>query len=96
MFTKQLVFEGDSLRINTDCQFGFVEVELLDPQFKPYEGFSAHLCDPVVGPADQIWHTVRWQGNSDVRVLWNKPVRIRFGLREARIYAFQFIDGKQL
>ena len=96
VFTKQFVFEGDSLRINTDCQFGSVEVELLDPQFRPYEGFSAHLCDPVVGPADQIWHTVRWQGNSDVRVLWNKPVRIRFGLREARIYAFQFIDGKQL
>ena len=46
VYTKQFVFEGDCLRVNADCRFGFVEVELLDPQFQPYEGFSAQLCGP--------------------------------------------------
>ena len=51
------------------------------------------LCDPVIGAPDKIWHTVRWQGRSDLRALWNKPVRIRFHLNESSLYAFQFIDS---
>ena len=90
VYTKQFVFEGDCLRVNADCAYGFVQVELLDPQFQPYQGFSAQLCDPVIGAGDQIWHTVRWQGNADLRALWNKPVRIRLHLHEASLYAFQF------
>ena len=90
VYTKQFVFEGDCLRVNADCAYGFVQVELLDPQFQPYQGFSAQLCDPVIGAGDQIWHTVRWQGNADLRALWNKPVRILFHLHEASLYAFQF------
>ena len=93
VYTKQFVFEGDSLRVNADCSYGYVQVEPLDPTFNPYEGFSAELCDPVIGEPDKIWHTVSWQGKSDLRTLWNKPVRIRFTLHEASIYAFQFFDS---
>ena len=94
MYTKQFVFEGDTLQVNADCRYGLVRVELLDPQFSPYEGFSAALCNPVSGPADQIWHTVTWQGKGDVRALWNKPVRIRFHLIEASLYGFQFFQSE--
>jgi hypothetical protein len=75
-----------SRAVNADCRYGFVQVELLDPQFQPYEGFSAQLCDPVVSPPDRVWHTIRWQGSSDLRALWNKPVRIRFHLHEASLF----------
>ncbi|MBV7334477.1 hypothetical protein KFU94_40815 [Chloroflexi bacterium TSY] len=91
VYTKQFVFEGDTLQINADCRYGYVRVELLDSQFQPYEGFSAKLCDPIVGVENKIWHRISWQGNSDVRPLWNKPVRIRFHLHQADLYAFQFI-----
>ena len=93
VYTKQFVFEGDALRVNAECNYGYLQVELLDPQFQPYEGFAAELCDPVIGEPDKIWHTVSWQGKSDLRTLWNKPVRIRFTLHEASIYAFQFFDS---
>ena len=93
VYTKQFVFEGDALRVNADCSYGYVQVELLDPTFTPYAGFSAELCDPLIGPPDQIWHTVSWQGKTDLRTLWNKPVRIRFTIREASIYAFQFFHS---
>ncbi len=93
VYTKQFVFEGDAVRVNADCSYGYVQVELLDPTFTPYAGFSTELCDPLTGAPDQIWRTVSWQGKSDLRALWNKPVRIRFTLREASIYAFQFFES---
>ena len=53
--------------------------------------FSVEDCDPVYSDdPKQIWHTVRWNGSSDVRALWNKPVRVVFHLHQASLYAFQF------
>ncbi len=90
VYTKQFVFEGDTLRINADCRYGYIKVEILDPYLNAYEGFAVDDCDPVKGPADQIWHTVRWKGKSQVSELWNKPVRLRFHLAESALYAFKF------
>ena len=91
VITRQFVFEGDTLKVNAHAYGGYVRVEVLDPNFKAYDGFSAEECDPVFSDdPKQIWHTVRWQGNSDVRSLWNKPCRLCFHLHQASLYAFQF------
>lgn len=92
VITRQFVFAGNTLKLNADCGYGFIRVELLDSAFQPYAGFAAADCDPVAGRRDQIWHTVTWQGRSDVSALWNQPVRIRFQLNEASLYAFQFTE----
>jgi hypothetical protein len=92
--TRQFVFEGHTLRLNADCYGGYIRVECLDPSFQPYPGFSAEACDPVyAGRPGEIWHTVRWQGNTSVQALWNKPVRLRFHLHQASLYAFQFVQS---
>ena len=89
--TKQFVFEGDRLRLNADCNFGHIRVELLDPMLRPYEGFSADDCDPIHNPdRNVIWHTVSWRGRTDVRSLWNKPVMAAFHLYESSLYGFEF------
>ena len=91
VITRQFVFEGDALKVNADAYGGYVRVEVLDPCFQPYDGFSAEECDPVYSDdPDQIWHTVSWKGKTDVRSLWNKPVRLVFHLHQASLYAFQF------
>ncbi|MSP14326.1 MAG: hypothetical protein EXR62_15405 [Chloroflexi bacterium] len=93
VYTKQFVFEGNTLKVNADCYGGYLQVEILDPNFQPYPGFSAAECDPVYSDnRQQIWHTAHWQGNADVRNLWNKPCRLRFDLHQASLYAFQFED----
>lgn len=93
VLTKQFVFEGNELRVNADCNFGQIRVELLDPLFRAYEGFSAEDSDVLHTENPQIiWHTVRWKGKADVRSLWNKPVMIRFYLHEAELYGFQFVE----
>lgn len=93
-YTKQFVFEGDMLKINAACEYGFVKVALLNEYREPYEGFSAAECDPVHGPAEQIWHTVSWAGRTDTSALWNKPVVIAFHLCESSLFAFQFVYGE--
>lgn len=90
VYTTQFVFEGDGLRINARCDYGFVRVEALDSKMEPYPGFSAEECVPVHGPADRIWHDVRWTSCNSLRGLWNKPIRLRFHLLEAALYGFQF------
>jgi hypothetical protein len=88
VYTRQFVFEGDTLRVNAACEYGAVRVEALDPYFNPYPGFAAADCAPLHGAG--VWHDVRWQGGSSVRALWDKPVRLRFELKQASLFAFQF------
>src|SRR4029450_9163884 len=74
VLTKQFVFGGDRLRLNADCNFGQIRVELLGPMLRRDEGFSADDCDPIHNPdRNVIWHTVTWRGRSDVRSLWSRP-----------------------
>ena len=62
------MFEGDRLNINADCYGGYMRVEILDPDFKPYPGFAADDCVPVCSDnPNQIWHTVRWKDDADLR-----------------------------
>jgi hypothetical protein len=92
--TKQFVFEGDRLRVNADVRFGHARIEALDPHHRPYPGFSAAECDVLHG--DSVWHTITWQGNSDVRALWNQPVRLAIHLDDADLYGFEFCyEGEQ-
>jgi hypothetical protein len=97
VLTRQFVFEGHTLRLNADCYGGYVRVEVLDPFFKPYDGFSAEDCDPVCSDdPDRIWHTVTWKGNADLRSLWNQPCRLRFHLHQATLYAFRFEPQQEM
>ena len=93
VITRQFVFEGNELRVNADTGGGYLRVEVLDPTFKPYPGFSVEECDPIHAPREQIWHTVTWQGARDLSALWDKPVRLVFHLHQASLYAFEFVEG---
>jgi hypothetical protein len=93
VITRQFVFEGDTLRINADARGGYARVEILDPHFQPYEGFSADDCDPVHSDdPGRVWHRVTWRGNGDVRGLWNMPCRLVIHLHHASLYGFQFVE----
>ena len=67
VITRQFVFEGDALKINADAYGGYLTIEIVDPHFKPYDGFSSEDCDPITTDAlNKIWHTVSWKKRSDV------------------------------
>ena len=88
LLTKELSFSGKELVINAAATDGTVEVELLKDG-RPAEGFSSADCDAFHG--DEIRHTVSWKGKTDVVPFSGKPVRLRFSLKNAKLFAFQFV-----
>lgn len=90
IITKPLIFEGGNLALNLETSgAGGVQVEILDADFKPVEGYTLADCPAIRG--DTLRHIVRWKSGGDVRPLAGKPVRLRFVLRDADLYAFQFV-----
>ena len=91
LITKPLIFDGGQLRINFSASAaGSIQVELLRDQMNtPIEGFSLDDCIELLG--DDLERTVRWSGGPDVSQLAGTPVRLRFVLHDADLYAFQFL-----
>jgi len=88
--TKPFLMSGDRLEVNVDTQRGSLEVEILDANGKPLNGFTRDDADAVTG--DSVQHTVTWNGGSDVSKLEGKPVALRLYLRHGRLFSFQFTE----
>ena len=94
--TPPIVHSGNRLELNVDTSAsGWVKVELLDVHGRPIwgyrlEGYTLQECDRIV--ANSTHHAVTWNGNADVSSLAGKPVRMHVRMRNARLYAFQFVE----
>jgi hypothetical protein len=86
--TKLLTFRGEKLIVNASATQGTIAVEVLDASGQPVNGFEREKCEVFSG--DEIRHTVNWRGGPNVKRLNGTPVRLRFHLRKANLYAFQF------
>jgi hypothetical protein len=90
LVTKPITFEGSKLTVNISSSAaggGFVEIQ--DAAGKPIPGFT--LADCVELNTDDLARVVSWKNGSDVSSLAGKPVRLRFRLKDADLYAFQFV-----
>ena len=89
--TKPLCFEGGNLTLNFETSgVGGVQVEIQDAGGKPIDGYTLADCPPIFG--DRLAKVVRWNGpGGDVRPLAGKPIRLRFVLKDADLYSFQFV-----
>ena len=75
---------GDRLVVNADAANGSLTVELLDENGRPLAGYAAAECVPI--RSDAVRHVVQWKGQA--RPETRRPVRLRFRLRGAKLYAF--------
>jgi hypothetical protein len=90
LLTRPLTFSGKRLVVNVSTSAaGGVRVELQEPDGTPIPGHALADCDEVFG--DGLARPVSWQGNEDLSGLAGKPVRLRIGLRDADLYALQFV-----
>lgn len=88
--TKPLIFKGDKLVINfSTSAAGSVQIEIQDTDGSPLPGFTLNDCPPIFG--DSIERTVTWKTDSDVSRLAGKPVRLKFVLKDADIFALRFV-----
>jgi hypothetical protein len=89
LMTKPLRFRGSRLVLNylTTAE-GALRVEIQDAAGTPLDGFRLADCPPLRG--DTLEQTVAWTGGQDLARLAGQPVRLRFELRQADLFALRF------
>jgi len=87
--TKPLLFDGARMTLNLSTSAaGGVRVEIQDASGQPIPGFSLSDCVEIIG--DEIERVVRWTQGRDIRQLAGQPVRLRFVMKDADLYALRF------
>jgi len=90
LVTKPLIFAGKKLHMNfASSVAGGVKVEIQDANGQPMPGFA--LSDSEEHFGDSTERTVVWKNGSDVSSLAGKVVKLRFVLKDADVYALQFV-----
>ncbi|MFK7779426.1 MAG: SGNH/GDSL hydrolase family protein, partial [Gimesia sp.] len=95
LITKPLKFSGNELEINySTSAAGQILVELQNEHGQPIPGFTLEDCDPIYG--DHIARIVKWKNESDLASLAGKPVKIRFVMEDADLFALKFIHQRRV
>lgn len=89
--TVPLRFQGRCLWVNAEASAGRVGVAILDDHYRPLPGFGVADCDPVRN-TDASAQRLSWRGEADLSALAGRPIRLRFWLQNARLFAFGFGD----
>jgi hypothetical protein len=83
--TVPVACNGKRLAISADAKGGSVRVAVRDA-----DGRALGDCKPVT--ADVTDGVVGWAGGSDLSALKGKSLQLTFELRNAKLYAFRFVD----
>ena len=69
---------------------GYIRLEIQDIGGQPIPGFKLEDANEIVG--DEIARDVSWKGvhGSDVSQLAGQPIRLRFAMKDADLYALRF------
>jgi photosystem II stability/assembly factor-like uncharacterized protein len=86
--TRPIKFAGDRLVLNyATSAAGSIRVEVQDQDGKPMPGFALDDMPELYG--DELDAVVQWKSGSDLSKLVGKPVRFRFVMRDADLFALQ-------
>ncbi len=89
MITKPLTFAGKALELNyATSAAGSLRVEIQDAVGNPLPGYGLGDSENVVG--DNVERVVHWNNKSDLQMLAGHPIRLRFVLQDADLYALRF------
>ena len=89
MVTKKLRFEGQRLLLNfSTSAAGGIRVEVQDAAGKPVPGFTLGESAETIG--NELERAVRWKHGADVGKLSGKVIRLRFVMKDAKLFALRF------
>jgi hypothetical protein len=89
--TRKLRFDGSRLEVNLDTGGGgSLRVEILDEAGTPLPGYTRDDATLLCG--NSVRMPVTWGDREDVAALAGKPIRLRFLMRDCKLYAFGFVD----
>ena len=87
--TEPISFDGKYMFVNSDVSSKKSElvVEVLDVDGNPIKGFTKADC-VALKKIDSTKAMVTWKNNKDLSSLDNKPVRLKFYLKDGDLYSF--------
>jgi len=89
--TPLIRFKGKGLELNLDASAGgSVVVELLDANGRPIKGHTKTDATALCG--NSVRMPVSWGRTRNVSKLAGQPIKIRFIMRDCKLYAFQFTN----
>jgi hypothetical protein len=84
ILTKPFTFEGNELEINfSTSAFGDIIIAVCDEDGNEIDGYKSYK---IFG--DSVDRKVKFE--NDLKPLENKPVRLKFELRDCDVYSFKF------
>ncbi len=86
LLTKKLFFEGKYLFVNADASRGHIVAEIMDNKGQIIDGYSKDQCLPVKVNGTKL--AIEWKNTKALENLSNKPVQIRFYLKNTALYSF--------
>jgi hypothetical protein len=84
--TRPVRFTGSHLFVNATAKEGELRAEILDEAGQPIEPFTLKNCRAL--RADSTLEEITWKGCDDLAALRDRPVRLRFALRNGSLYSF--------
>lgn len=91
--TKPLTFSGNQLLLNfSTSAAGGIKIGISDENDKMIPGYS--FADSVESIGNEIERPARWKKGVDVSALAGKTVRLHFKMKDADLYAIQFVEKK--
>jgi hypothetical protein len=86
LMTRPVRFTGSRLFVNAVAKGGELRAEILDEAGQPLEPFT--LKNSHTMRADSTLEEITWNGGGDLAALRDRPVRLRFALRNGSLYSF--------
>ena len=87
ILTKPFELKGEDVYINANADWGEIYAEIVDGETrKPHDGFWVPAEEPAPFTGDSTKAKIKWKHPHDM--VFEKPVRLRFYLRQARLFSF--------
>lgn len=87
--TAPVIYRGEALCLNVDAAAtGHVLVEIQDEHGQAIEGYELARADLISG--NHLAKKVTWRGSDKLKIKPDQPIRLRFVMRNCKLYAFQF------
>ena len=89
LLTKPFTFSGNRLVLNfATGAAGDVRVEVQGANGEPVDGYALEDARELIG--NHIEREVSWRDDPDVSKLAGTPIRLRFAMKDADLFSFQF------